>query len=190
MELGMVGLGRMGLNMVRRLEKAGHHCVAWDRKVDVEQSVVKDGACGTTSLEELVGKLAAPRVVWLMVSAAVVDTMLEQLVPLLQADDVVIDGGNSYYHDDIRRAAELKPKGIHYVDVRCQQWCVGELSAQRDLLSEGSSGEVEAGLPCFSFQVVEFRALSAGLNIPNDFAIWANNLSKVCTVPPGNTCTA
>jgi 6-phosphogluconate dehydrogenase (decarboxylating) len=116
MELGMVGLGRMGLNMVRRLEKAGHHCVAWDRKADVEQSVVKDGAFGTTSLEEFVGKLTAPRVVWLMVPAAVVDTMLEQLVPLLQADDVVIDGGNSYYHDDIRRAAELKPKGIHYVD--------------------------------------------------------------------------
>ena len=117
MELGMVGLGRMGLNMVKRLEKAGHHCVAWDRKADVEQSVVKDGAFGTTSLEEFVGKLTAPRVVWLMVPAAVVDTMLEQLVPLLQADDVVIDGGNSYYHDDIRRAAELKPKGIHYVDV-------------------------------------------------------------------------
>jgi 6-phosphogluconate dehydrogenase len=116
MELGMVGLGRMGLNMVKRLEKAGHHCVAWDRKADVEQSVVKDGAFGTTSLEEFVGKLTAPRVVWLMVPAAVVDTMLEQLVPLLQPDDVVIDGGNSYYHDDIRRAAELKPKGIHYVD--------------------------------------------------------------------------
>ena len=116
MELGMVGLGRMGLNMVKRLEKAGHHCIAWDRKVDVEQSVVKDGAFGTTSLQEFVGKLKAPRVVWLMVPAAVVDTMLEQLVPLLQADDVVIDGGNSYYHDDIRRAAELKRKGIHYVD--------------------------------------------------------------------------
>jgi 6-phosphogluconate dehydrogenase len=106
----------MGLNMVKRLEKAGHHCIAWDRKVDVEQSVVKDGAFGTTSLQEFVGKLKAPRVVWLMVPAAVVDTMLEQLVPLLQADDVVIDGGNSYYHDDIRRAAELKRKGIHYVD--------------------------------------------------------------------------
>ena len=116
MELGMVGLGRMGLNMVKRLEKAGHHCIAWDRKVDVEQSVVKDGAFGTTSLQEFVGKLKAPRVVWLMVPAAVVDTMLEQLVPLLQPDDVVIDGGNSYYHDDIRRAAELKRKGIHYVD--------------------------------------------------------------------------
>ena len=116
MELGMVGLGRMGLNMVKRLEKAGHHCIAWDRKVDVEQSVVKDGAFGTTSLQEFVGKLKAPRVVWLMVPAAVVDTMLEELVPLLQADDVVIDGGNSYYHDDIRRAAELKRKGIHYVD--------------------------------------------------------------------------
>ncbi len=116
MELGMVGLGRMGLNMVKRLEKAGHHCVAWDRKTDVEQSVVKDGAFGTTSLTEFVAKLTAPRVIWMMVPAAVVDTMLQQLVPLLQPDDIIIDGGNSYYHDDMRRAAGLKPKGIHYVD--------------------------------------------------------------------------
>ena len=116
MELGMVGLGRMGLNMVRRLQKAGHHCVAWDRKAEVAQSVVKDGAFGTTSLEEFVGKLAKPRVIWLMVPAAVVDTMLKQLIPLLQPDDVIIDGGNSYYHDDIRRAAELKKHGIHYMD--------------------------------------------------------------------------
>ena len=116
MELGMVGLGRMGLNMVRRLQKAGHHCIAWDRKAEVAQSVVKDGAFGTTSLEEFVGKLAKPRVIWLMVPAAVVDTMLKQLIPLLQPDDVIIDGGNSYYHDDIRRAAELKKHGIHYMD--------------------------------------------------------------------------
>jgi 6-phosphogluconate dehydrogenase len=116
MELGMIGLGRMGINMVGRLEKAGHHCVAWDRKEEKAQSVAKEGAFGTTSLEEFVKKLTAPRAIWLMVPAAVVDPMLKQLVPLLQPDDVIIDGGNSYYHDDIRRAAELKPKGIHYMD--------------------------------------------------------------------------
>jgi 6-phosphogluconate dehydrogenase len=116
MELGMIGLGRMGINMVVRLQKAGHHCVAWDRKEEKTQSVVKEGAFGTTSLEEFVKKLTAPRAIWLMVPAAVVDPMLKQLVPLLQPDDVIIDGGNSFYHDDIRRAAELKPKGIHYMD--------------------------------------------------------------------------
>ncbi len=117
MEIGMVGLGRMGINMVGRIQKAGHHCVAWDRKEDKIQSVIKEGAFGTTSLEEFVKKLTAPRVIWLMVPAAVVDPMLKQLLPLIESDDVIIDGGNSYYHDDIRRAAELKPKGIHYVDV-------------------------------------------------------------------------
>ncbi len=117
MEVGMVGLGRMGINMVGRLQKAGHHCVTWDRKEDKIQSVIKDGAFGTTSLEEFVKKLTTPRVIWLMVPAAVVDPMLKQLLPLIQPDDVIIDGGNSYYHDDIRRAAELKPRGIHYVDV-------------------------------------------------------------------------
>ena len=116
MELGMVGLGRMGLNMVKRLQKAGHNCVAWDRKEDKIESVMAAGASGTTSLEEFVQFLSAPRVIWLMVPAAAVDAMLERLVPLLQADDVLIDGGNSYYHDDMRRAAELKPKGIHYID--------------------------------------------------------------------------
>ncbi len=117
MEIGMVGLGRMGINMVGRIQKAGHHCIAWDRKEDKIQSVIKEGAFGTTSLEEFVKKLTTPRVIWLMVPAAVVDPMLKQLLPLIQSDDVIIDGGNSYYHDDIRRAAELKPKGIHYVDV-------------------------------------------------------------------------
>jgi 6-phosphogluconate dehydrogenase len=106
----------MGINMVGRLQKAGHHCVAWDRKEEKLQTVAKEGASGTTSLEEFVKKLATPRAIWLMLPAAVVDPMLKQLVPLLQADDIIIDGGNSYYHDDIRRAAELKPKGIHYLD--------------------------------------------------------------------------
>jgi 6-phosphogluconate dehydrogenase len=116
MELGMVGLGRMGGNMVRRLIKDGHTCVGFARNPKTRQEFVKDGMIEGTSLEDLVGKLSKPRAVWLMVPAATVDQTVEQLLPLLDKDDIVIDGGNSYYHDDIRRAAELKPKGIHYVD--------------------------------------------------------------------------
>ena len=117
MELGMIGLGRMGTNMVRRLLRAGHQCVVYDVHPEAAKALVKDGAVGATSIEDFAKKLKAPRAVWMMVPAAVVDATLKTLVPLLENDDVVIDGGNSYYHDDIRRAAELKPKGIHYVDV-------------------------------------------------------------------------
>ena len=117
MELGMIGLGRMGANMVRRLTKAGHKCVAYDLHADAVQALVKEGAVGAASLEELVGKLQAPRAVWMMVPAGVVDPTLKGLVPLLAKDDAIIDGGNSYYHDDLHRSAELKPKGIHYIDV-------------------------------------------------------------------------
>src|SRR6202789_3450396 len=117
MELGMIGLGRMGANMVRRLTKAGHKCVVYDLHADAVQALVKEGAVGAASLEELVGKLQAPPAVWMMVPAGVVDPTLKGLVPLLAKDDAIIDGGNSYYHDDLHRSAELKPKGIHYIDV-------------------------------------------------------------------------
>jgi len=117
MELGMIGLGRMGTNMVRRLLRAGHQCVVYDLKPEAVQALADEGVVGTTSLEDFVKKLKKPRALWLMVPAAVVDPTLNSLVPLLERDDVIIDGGNSYYHDDIRRAAELKPKDIHYVDV-------------------------------------------------------------------------
>ena len=117
MELGMIGLGRMGANMVRRLMRAGHKCVVYDLDSEAVQALAKDGAVGTSSVEDFANKLKKPRAIWMMVPAAVVDPTLNTLIPLLQRDDVVIDGGNSYYHDDIRRAAELKPKGIHYVDV-------------------------------------------------------------------------
>jgi 6-phosphogluconate dehydrogenase len=117
MELGMIGLGRMGANMVRRLTKAGHKCVVYDLHADAVQALVKEGAVGAASLEELVGKLQAPRAVWMMVPAGVVDPTLKGLVPLLAKDDAIIDGGNSYYHDDLHRSAELRPKGIHYIDV-------------------------------------------------------------------------
>jgi 6-phosphogluconate dehydrogenase len=106
----------MGTNMVRRLQRAGHHCVVYDVNTETVQALVKEGADGATSLVEFAKKLKLPRAIWMMVPAAVVDPTLKTLVPLLERDDVVIDGGNSYYHDDIRRAAELKPKGIHYVD--------------------------------------------------------------------------
>jgi 6-phosphogluconate dehydrogenase len=117
MELGMIGLGRMGTNMVRRLLRAGHQCVVYDLHPEAAQALAKDGVVGTTSLEDFAKKLKSPRTVWMMVPAAAVDPTLKSLIPFLEPEDVVIDGGNSYYHDDIRRAAEMKPKGIHYVDV-------------------------------------------------------------------------
>src|ERR1035438_7481750 len=117
MQLGMIGLGRMGANMVRRLIKDGHQCVVFDRSPDAVKDLVKEKAVGASSLADLVKKLAKPRTVWLMVPAAAVNKTIADLVPLLEADDMLIDGGNSYYIDDIRRAKELAPKGIHYVDV-------------------------------------------------------------------------
>jgi 6-phosphogluconate dehydrogenase len=117
MQLGMIGLGRMGANMVRRLTAGDHQCVIYDLHPDAVQALVHPGATGASSLQELVNKLSKPRVVWLMLPAAVVDENLALLTPLLDAGDIVIDGGNSYYHDDIRRGVELKAKHIHYVDV-------------------------------------------------------------------------
>ena len=117
MQLGMIGLGRMGANMVRRLAKAGHQCVAFDRNAEAVRQVAQDGTIAATSLDDLVKKLKRPRAVWLMVPAAVVDATLQELTAKLDAGDIVIDGGNSYYIDDIRRAKELAPKGLHYVDV-------------------------------------------------------------------------
>jgi 6-phosphogluconate dehydrogenase len=117
MQLGMIGLGRMGANMVRRLIKAGHTCVVYDRSADTVKQLGQDGATGATSIDDFVNKLQKPRAIWLMVPAAVVDSSIAELVPKLAKDDILIDGGNSYYIDDIRRAKELQPKGIHYVDV-------------------------------------------------------------------------
>src|SRR5580692_9779230 len=117
MQLGMIGLGRMGANMVRRLIKNGHQCVVFDRSPDAVKDLVKDKAVGATALADLVKKLAKPRAIWLMVPAAVVDQSIADLLPLLAQGDILIDGGNSYYVDDIRRARELAAKGIHYVDV-------------------------------------------------------------------------
>ncbi|MFL5627328.1 MAG: phosphogluconate dehydrogenase (NAD(+)-dependent, decarboxylating) [Ktedonobacteraceae bacterium] len=119
MELGLIGLGRMGGFMAQRLRRAGHTVVGYARHWETVQKHLDDGAItsGAKSLEDVVSKLAKPRIVWMMVPAASVDATLESLIPLLAPDDVVIDGGNSYYHDDIRRAAMLKTHGIHYLDV-------------------------------------------------------------------------
>jgi 6-phosphogluconate dehydrogenase len=116
-KIGMVGLGRMGANMVTRLLKAGHEAVVFDRNEAKVRELVAQGAVGAKSLEELAAKLEAPRAIWLMVPAAVVDSMVDSISPLLKKGDVLIDGGNSFYRDDIRRAKALQEKGIQYVDV-------------------------------------------------------------------------
>jgi 6-phosphogluconate dehydrogenase len=117
MQLGMIGLGRMGANMVRRLIRKGHSCVVFDRSPQAVGELVKEKAAGADSLVDLVKKLAKPRAVWLMVPAAAVDQTISDLLPHLERGDILIDGGNSYYVDDIRRAKELAPKQVHYVDV-------------------------------------------------------------------------
>jgi 6-phosphogluconate dehydrogenase len=117
MQLGMIGLGRMGANMVRRLMRSGHECVAYDRSPEAVQGLAAEGAIGAASPAELVALLARPRAVWLMVPAAVVDATIAELAPLLDAGDTLLDGGNSHYVDDIRRAKELAAQGIDYVDV-------------------------------------------------------------------------
>src|SRR5579862_7947218 len=117
MQLGMIGLGRMGSNMVRRLMHQSHNCVVFDTSPKAVSDLVADKAAGSGSLDELVKKLEKPRAVWLMVPAGVVDKSIADLLPHLESGDILIDGGNSYYVDDIRRATELKAKGIHYMDV-------------------------------------------------------------------------
>ena len=117
MQLGMIGLGRMGANMVRRLLRGGHECVVYDMSAKAVEDLAKDKAVGTGSFAEFAEKLTKPRVVWLMVPAGVVDKTVADVLPHLERGDILIDGGNSYYIDDIRRAKELAPKGIHYVEV-------------------------------------------------------------------------
>src|SRR5208337_4039698 len=114
MQLGMIGLGRMGANMVRRLMKGGHDCVVFDMSPNAVKELEKEKATGATSLQDFVNKLKKPRTVWLMVPAAVVDKTIAEVLPYLESSDILIDGGNSYYIDDIRRAKTLAPKGIHY----------------------------------------------------------------------------
>jgi 6-phosphogluconate dehydrogenase len=117
MQLGMIGLGRMGAAMVRRLMRDGHQCVVFDVSSDAVKELTADGAVGAESMEDFVAKLTKPRAAWMMVPAAVVEATLNELSPLMEAGDIIIDGGNSYYRDDVDRAKRLQPTGIHYVDV-------------------------------------------------------------------------
>src|SRR6266481_554187 len=117
MQLGMIGLGRMGANMVRRLERGGQRCVVFDLNPSNVKQLTDVGASGAASLDDFVAQLTTPRAIWLMVPAGAVDSMIAELAPRLASGDILIDGGNSYYIDDIRRAKELAANGIHYVDV-------------------------------------------------------------------------
>src|SRR6201996_8744493 len=117
MQLGMIGLGRMGANLSRRLMKDGHHVVVYDVSEDAVKSLAADGATGTHTLADFVNALEKPRNIWIMIPAGTVDATLEQLVPLLEADDTVIDGGSPYYRDDVTRSKALRPKKLHYLDV-------------------------------------------------------------------------
>ena len=125
MQIGMIGLGRMGINMAARLLKARNDCVVYDPRAEAVQELRLQGAIGTVSLEDLIAQLTKPRTVWLMVPASAVDEILSKLVPLVDAGDIIVDGGNSYYQDDIRRGAELRSKGIHYIDVGTSGGVVG-----------------------------------------------------------------
>jgi len=149
MQLGMIGLGRMGANLVRRLMRDGHECVVYDVSPDAVKQLEGEGAVGAASMEEFVGKLTAPRAAWIMVPAAVVDSTLDQLEPLMAKDDIIIDGGNSYYRDDLARAARLKPKGIHYVDVGTSGGVFG-LERGFCLMIGGEDGVVQHLDPLFA----------------------------------------
>ncbi len=149
MQLGMIGIGRMGASMVRRLMKKGHACVVYDTRPEAVAAVHADGAVGTASVEEFAGKLARPRVIWLMVPAASVDTELAAMAAHLDDGDIVIDGGNSFYRDDVRRAIELRKSGVHHVDVGTSGGVAGE---QRGycLMIGGEPAIVQHLTPLFS----------------------------------------
>jgi 6-phosphogluconate dehydrogenase len=149
MQLGMIGLGRMGASMVRRLLKKGHDCVVFDMQAPAVTALQQDGAMGATSLADMVSKMTRPRAIWLMVPAAVVDQELRQLASHLDPGDIVIDGGNSYYRDDIRRAAELGAAGHHYVDVGTSGGVAGG-DRGYCLMIGGEAGIVEHLRPIFA----------------------------------------
>ncbi len=149
MQVGMIGIGRMGGDMVRRLLKSGHECVVYARTPQAVEALVAEGAVGSSSLTGFVDKLSTPRVVWLMVPAAVVDGVIADLLPLLSAGDILIDGGNSHYHDDIRRNEELLKKGLHYLDVGTSGGVWG-LERGYCLMIGGEAGPVKHLEPVFA----------------------------------------
>lgn len=156
MQIGITGLGRMGSNMARRLLRKGHECVVYDRNGEAVRELQGEGAISTASLEDCVSRLIKPRILWLMLPAAAVDQELAALAPLLDANDVIIDGGNSHYHDDIRRSAQLQPHGIHYVDVGTSGGVFG-LERGYCLMIGGEESTVQSLAPIFS-------ALAPGAN--------------------------
>jgi len=149
MQIGMIGLGRMGANMVRRLHQAGHQCVVFDRNAEAVQSLAEEGMVAASDVQDFISKLESPRAIWLMLPAAVVDASIAELTPLLNADDIIIDGGNSYYKDDIARANRLAAKTIHYVDVGVSGGTWG-LERGYCLMIGGQKKTVEHLLPIFS----------------------------------------
>jgi 6-phosphogluconate dehydrogenase len=149
MQLGMVGLGRMGANMVRRLMRAGHECVVYDRSPQAVADLTREKAVGAGSIADFVKQLKRPRAIWLMVPAGVVDQTIADFLPLLETEDILIDGGNSYYVDDIRRAKELASKGIHYVDVGTSGGVWG-LDRGYCMMIGGEPGTVQHLDPIFS----------------------------------------
>jgi len=149
MQLGMVGLGRMGSNMVKRLMKSGHQCVVFDLNTGAVQDLAKEGATGAASLQDFVTKLSKPRAIWLMLPAGVVDQTLDKIIPLVEKGDIIIDGGNSYYLDDITRAKRLQEMGIHYVDVGTSGGTWG-LERGYCLMIGGEPGAVEHLSPIFA----------------------------------------
>jgi 6-phosphogluconate dehydrogenase len=155
MQLGMIGLGRMGANLVRRLQRAGHQCVVFDRNADAVRQLGGEGAVGAASLQDLVANLDPPRAAWVMVPAGVAGRVVEELAGLMAPDDVIIDGGNSYYRDDVHRAEELGRRGLHYLDVGTSG---GVFGLERGYcLMIGGEAEVVARLEPL------FRALAPGL---------------------------
>ena len=155
MQLGMIGLGRMGASMVRRLMKGGHECVVHDREPSIVASLVGEGAIGAASLNDMALRLTRPRAVWLMVPATAVDPMIAELMQVLEAGDIVIDGGNSHYPDDIRRGSELKARGIHYVDIGTSGGVAG--------LERGYCLMVGGGAETFEHLRPIFAALAPGV---------------------------
>lgn len=149
MQMGMIGLGRMGANMVRRLMRGGHTCVVYDRQAKAVQTLAGDGANGAATLDEFIAQLPAPRTVWLMVPAAVVDSTLDELMPKLARGDVVVDGGNSYYRDDLVRAKRLADRGVHHVDCGTSGGVVG-LERGYCLMIGGEAGVVRRLDPIFA----------------------------------------
>jgi len=186
LQLGMIGLGRMGANMVLRLLRDGHRCTVFDRSLPAVDALVKEGATGATSLADLVSKLDAPRALWLMVPAAAVDSTLAELLPLLEKGDTVIDGGNSYYVDDIRRAKHLAPQGIHYVDVGTSGGVWGlERGYCMMIGGEGASVTYPAPKAASPTSALPSKATStADPTAPDTSSRWSTTASNTASWPP------